>query len=110
MFNGWRDDIAISSNVENATVKVNGVVQGQTPCKARVKRQDSEIVEVSKAGYVSKRVYLDTEPSAWVVGDVACLLFLFPVPLLVDLCTGAWKDVTPDSENVILVPNGYKMK
>lgn len=110
VFNGYRDKISVSCNEPEAHVCVNGVEVGKAPCDVKVKRTDEQIVEVRKQGFRSRRIYLETTPSAWIVGDVACLFVLFPVPLVVDMVCGTWKDVSPDAEYVHLVPFNYKEK
>lgn len=73
--NGKTQSVSINSNVSDADIKVNGVKVGKTPFTGALERSSKAIVEVSKDGYESKTVTLDTafEPIFWgniIVGGV----------------------------------------
>jgi len=73
--NGKAQTITINSNVSDAQVTLNGEIAGRTPFTGLVKRNSHAVVTVSKDGYVSKTVTLDTaiEPIFWgnvIIGGV----------------------------------------
>lgn len=67
--------VTINSNVEDAQITVNGVPVGKTPFTGPILRNSKTVVGVSKDGYVTKNVTLDTsiEPIFWgniIIGGV----------------------------------------
>jgi len=73
--NGKVQTVAINSNVSGAKVTVNGVQVGETPFTGSLVRSNKTVVTVSKDGYESKTVTLDTaiEPIFWgniIIGGV----------------------------------------
>jgi hypothetical protein len=65
--NGDNQRLAITSNVEGASVEVNGNKVGQTPFDGAIKRGSDTTVTLKKEGYKSKTVILSTsiEPIFW---------------------------------------------
>lgn len=67
--------VTINSNIEDAQITVNGVPVGKTPFTGPILRDSKTVVSVSKDGYVTKTVTLDTaiEPIFWgniIIGGV----------------------------------------
>ena len=58
--NGDNQRLAITSNVEGASVEVNGNKVGQTPFDGAIKRGSDTTVTLKKEGYKSKTVILST--------------------------------------------------
>jgi len=67
IINGKRQIVSINSNVAGAQVTVNGMPVGQTPFAGQVERSSKAIVQLSKEGYVTKTMTMDTtfEPIFW---------------------------------------------
>jgi hypothetical protein len=97
--NGQAQTITINSNVSDAQVTVNGVIAGRTPFTGMVKRAGQTVVSVSKDGYVTKTITLDTsiEPIFWgniIIGGV--------VGSTTDLATGSMYKYAPGTIQVDL--------
>ena len=99
LVNGKHDDVRVNSNVTSATVKVDGVVKGVTPCTIEVKRKGGQVLSVEKAGYETYQARLESSCSGWVVGNI---LLGGIIGLGVDCITGAVVDVEPDEVNAIM--------
>lgn len=99
--NGKYDDVNVSSNVAGATVRVDGMEKGKTPCVVEVKRTAGQTMTVEKDGYDTHSTQLTASASGWVFGN---LLFGGLIGLFVDAATGSWVDVEPDTVNATLVP------
>ena len=67
IINGKNQIVSINSNVRDANITVNGLALGKTPFTGEMIRGDKTIVTVSKEGYISKTVTLNTEfePIFW---------------------------------------------
>lgn len=99
--NGKYDDVNVSSNVTGATVKVDGLEKGKTPCNVEVKRTGGQVLTVEKAGYETHSTQLTTSISGWLFGN---LLLGGIIGLAVDAASDSWADVEPDSVNANLTP------
>lgn len=99
--NGRHDEIAIRSSVPGSSVFVDGVEKAKTPCTVDVKRTSSHSIEIKQDGYHTYQLETNTFGSWWLLGNVVVggLIGLF-----VDICTGAWADVTPDEIDATLTP------
>jgi hypothetical protein len=67
LVNGSSQSVSINSNVSDAQVTWNGAPIGKTPLTTQVKRASSAQLTVSKDGYETKTITLDTsiEPIFW---------------------------------------------
>lgn len=101
IINGRHDTVNVSSNVTGANVRVDGMERGKTPCTVEVRRTPGQVLTVEKQGYETHSTQLTTATSGWVFGNIAAggLIGLF-----VDMVTGSWMDVEPDSVNATLTP------
>jgi hypothetical protein len=106
---GTRQDVNINSNPQPAEVHIyegNGgpggpeVGGGRTPMGVSLARDKTYTVVVSAAGYQEVRVRIDKGFNLWVLGNLCCGGILGGV---IDLVTGAWYKLEPDSIAVTLV-------
>ena len=68
--NGTHQDVLINSNVEGATVKVDGVPYGKTPLQTELKRTTGHVVQLSAEGYETAAVVVHNEMSWWFAGNI----------------------------------------
>lgn len=99
--NGKYDDVNVSSNVTGATVKVDGMEKGKTPCVVEVRRTAGQTMTVEKKGYETHSTQLTASASGWLFGNIFAGGI---IGLFVDAATGSWVDVEPDSVNANLTP------
>ena len=100
---GKTQQVTIDSNVEGATVLVNGNEREQTPFTGLIERSSSTTVTLKKKGYKRKSVTLDTtfEPIFWgniIVGGV--------IGSTTDASTGAMYKYAPSTINIDLIKEG----
>lgn len=100
---GSTEQVSINSNVNGAEVNVNGVLVGKTPFTGKIKRGSSTAVSVSKPGFETKTVTLDTsiEPIFWgniIIGGV--------LGSTTDLATGSMYKYSPATIQIDLVKAG----
>lgn len=65
MINGSAQRITIDSNVQGADIYFNGKPLGTTPFTGVVPRGNDSVITISKSGYVSKTVVLNTSIDPW---------------------------------------------
>ena len=100
---GSRQPLNVTSNVDGANVSINGVVVGQTPFHGMVERKKHATLMVSKEGYSSKSMILNTEiESAFWVN----ILTGGPFGSTTDYASGSMWKVGPNTYNVDLMPRG----
>ncbi|MEI7841748.1 MAG: PEGA domain-containing protein [Gallionellaceae bacterium] len=70
--NGKKQVVTINSNVTEADVTVNGKPVGKTPFTGEIERASKALVQVSKEGFETKIITMDTsfEPIFW--GNILC--------------------------------------
>ena len=73
--NGKQQIVSINSNVADAEITANGLPVGKTPFTGNLARSNKTIIQVSKDGFVTKSITLDTnmEPMFWgniIIGGV----------------------------------------
>lgn len=101
VFSGTTQAVSIDSNVQGASVAIDGNVVGVTPFAGKIQRRKDSIALVSKAGYTSQPVALSTTFNplsiisivCWDLGTTDCL-------------TGACWEYAPSSYYVNLRPAG----
>jgi hypothetical protein len=104
VFSGTSQAISIDSNIQGASIAIDGNVIGVTPFAGKVPRRKDSIAIISKAGYASQPVALSTtfNPLAivsilcWDLGTTDCL-------------TGACWEYAPASYYVNLRPAGSSL-
>lgn len=101
VINGRTQDIGISSNPAGATIKVDGITKGMTPCNLLLKRNESHTVTIEKEGYHPASATLTKSCSGWVWGNV---LIGGLVGLGVDAITGGMWTLEPENVQVNLSP------
>lgn len=93
IFSGSSDEVTILSSPDDADVYINGMRYGSTPMIVSLAKGNTYYVELRKEGYDSRKVIITSEVGiGWVVLDVIAGL----VPLVIDIATDAWSELTPD--------------
>jgi hypothetical protein len=104
IFHGSTDTVAVTSNVDRATVHVDGAAVSQTPGHVEVSSSHPHTVSVRAPGYREASATINTEVGAgWVVLDCLWLVVgVVPgvIALVVDGASGDWKEA--DTERVHL--------
>ena len=67
---GDNQTVSILSNVKGADIYVNGQMIGQTPYTGPVERADETTVTLSKNGYESKTMTMNTQLEPWFWGNI----------------------------------------
>jgi hypothetical protein len=97
---GGRDqNIKITSNPAGATVLVDGQAVGQTPADVKLCRKTEHQVEVAYPGCETAQMTIHRKLNPWVFGN---LVVGGPIGLIVDVCTDATHQLTPDEIKVQL--------
>ena len=99
IINGKNQIVSINSNVRDANITVNGLALGKTPFTGEMIRGDKTIVTVSKEGYISKTVTLNTEfePIFW--GNIIVGGFFGSTT---DAVTGSMYKFSPNTLQIVL--------
>ena len=91
------DTIIVDSDPQGAKIKVDSIPIGKTPMQARVERDGSSIVTVSKKGFKDRHIVTESSLSTgWLIWDAVSCIWALCIPLVVDAVSGAWYDVDPD--------------
>lgn len=99
LFNSGQEDVAMSSEPNEAEVFVDGSRVGQTPVTLELDNQATHTVTFRKEGYQEATCQIGTSVGAgYVVLDVLGGL----VPVIIDAATGKWKSMDKGSCNVTL--------
>lgn len=70
IFKGSDQEVSIDSNVKGAEISLNGATIGTTPFHGKIKRQSGAKLILSKAGYESKTILLDTNVEPLFFGNI----------------------------------------
>lgn len=70
IFKGSEQEITIDSNVQGAELSLNGEKIGTTPFQGKIKRSSDAHLTVSKPGYESKEIILDTSIEPVFLGNI----------------------------------------
>ncbi len=103
IMNGSKDKVNVASDPAGASIVVNGMKVGQTPAVLQLKRGESHILEISKAGYNKYTVTTGKSITGWLWGNIVCGGL---IGLAIDLGTGNAYDVDPDNIIANLDPKG----
>jgi hypothetical protein len=97
---GSRDQkVKITSNPAGAAVVVDGQPQGATPAAVDLSRKTEHQVAISYPGCETAQMTIRRQLNPWMFGN---LLLGGPVGLIVDVCTGATHQLSPDEITVQL--------
>ena len=101
---GARDQhVKITSNPVGATVLVDGQPVGQTPADVKLCRKTEHNVEVAYPGYDTAQTTIHRKLNPWLFGNI---LVGGPLGLVVDICTDATHNLSPDEINLQLKNEG----
>ena len=100
---GSSQSIAINSNVDGASISLNGAPLGKTPFVGVVPRSKNNVLRISKSGYKTRTVILNTQVESvfWVN-----LLSGGPLGSTTDYASGSMWQIAPSTYNVDLAPSG----
>ncbi len=97
---GSRDQkVKITSNPAGAAVVVDGQPQGATPAAVDLSRKTEHQVTLSYPGCETAQMTIRRQLNPWLFGN---LVLGGPVGLIVDVCTGATHQLSPDEITVQL--------
>jgi len=100
---GHTQEVTVESYPPDATVAVDGRVQGKTPLTLRLERDEPGMMLVSKSGYTPTTVHLSKRFNPWVWGNF--ILFPLFIPgMVTDGVSGAMHEYRPDAFSVRLHP------
>ena len=99
VLSGKKQNINVDSNVQGASVYINGVKVGVTPFSGQIDRTQTANLRVSKEGYRDKSLELNVgiEPVFW-----ANIISGGPFASTTDYSTGSMWRVTPNIYNIDL--------
>ena len=98
LFTGTTQSVQINSVPSGASIQVNGIDRGQTPMPVTLKKGSTgQMVTLSKDGYEKNSFVPQT-----CFNGIALLNTIFPLPWIIDACTGAMYKYDPDSYNIQL--------
>ena len=92
--------IGVSSSPIKATVKVDGLLKGETPLTLEIKRKKGGTVRIEKEGYEPAEIIITKKMSGWIFGNI---IFGGIPGLIIDLIIGGTYTLIPESINVTLV-------
>lgn len=101
VINGRTQDVGISSNPAGATVTVDGINKGVTPCNLLLKRNESHTITIEKEGYQPASATVSKGVSGWIWGNV---LIGGLIGLGVDALTGGMWTLEPENVQVNMSP------
>lgn len=102
ILSGSSDEISLSSEPSGAKVLINGINEGKTPIKLKLKKGKEYAIEFVKDGYENKTFRLSYSLGVgWLVADILLTWFL---GVLVDAVTGAWNSFDTDTYKANLEP------
>jgi hypothetical protein len=100
LFRGDTQQISVNSNVESADVAIDGVIVGRTPFAGNVSKGDGKMLTVSKAGYQTKTVPMNTSIETLFWGNI---IFGGLLGSTTDAATGSMYKYAPNAFVVDLV-------
>ncbi|MBM3712535.1 MAG: PEGA domain-containing protein [Actinobacteria bacterium] len=105
ILHGTDQEISISSSPDGALVIIKTfggvkVIEGTTPLKATLKREDEYKVSVIKEGYEDNEIIIKNSTSAAVWGNILCGGI---IGLIIDFSNGAAYELEPETIHVDLI-------
>jgi PEGA domain len=102
-------NVKITSNPVGAAVLVDGQPSGSTPTTVKLCRKTEHHVEIAYPGCERAQVTIARHINPWLFGNI---ILGGPIGLVVDICTDATHNLSPDEVNVQLhaakePPKGY---
>ena len=91
---GTSQEVAVNSSPSEATVKVNGMLRGQTPVTLDLKRNKSHTIRIELEGYQPYNVILRRGVNGWVFGNI---IFGGLIGLVIDAVDGAIYTIKPNT-------------
>ena len=99
IIHGTRQSVMVTSTPP-ATVKLDGVVQGESPLKLQLRRGDrTQEVKLEKEGCQPSSVSVVRKFSAWYIGNI---VFGGAIGIIVDAADGAMWRRAPESVDILL--------
>jgi len=103
---GGTQIITINSTPEKANISIQpSKVEAVTPAKIVLSRRSSYVVNINKNGFKPESISIESSASSSLWRNA---IWIHPIGwiigVIVDLSTGAGKDLTPESINVKLTP------
>ena len=98
---GKTQTVTINSNVRDGEITINGMPIGRTPFTGLIERGSHTSVTVSKEGYLSKTVTLNSDMEPWFWGNIVLGGLLGSTT---DASTGAMYKYAPATIEVDLEP------
>jgi hypothetical protein len=93
VFKGSKQEVRFVAVPEGSDVRIDSQYAGETPTTAKVDRNTSQNIVVSKDGFANQYVKVQRHPDVpWWIWDIAtCSVpILLCIPLAVDALSGAW--------------------
>ena len=93
IFKGGKQEVRFVAVPERSDVRVDNQYVGETPTTARVDRNSSQNIKVSREGFSDQYVRVQRHPDTpwWVWDILTCAVpVLLCIPLGVDALSGAW--------------------
>jgi len=100
---GSSQTVNISSEPAGAKISLNNGTVLTTPSSAKLKRNKDYIVTISKEGYQTQSIPLNSVLSGWLAGNI---IFGGIIGGGVDLASGAAYTLTPENISISLTPLG----
>ncbi|MBS1493783.1 MAG: PEGA domain-containing protein [Bacteroidetes bacterium] len=89
LFSGSNSEITLDSEPQGAKVLVNGVNEGSTPLKIKLKKGKDYVIDFVKDGFQKKSMRMSYGLGAgWLILDILCGL----IGVIVDAATGNWNE------------------
>jgi hypothetical protein len=101
---GAHDELKVISTPSGADVALSSGERGVTPVAFVKRRRDNFQVTISKPGYISQTVRVESRASGSGAAATAGNLALGGIGVAVDAGTGAWNSLYPNPVSVQLVP------
>ena len=102
LFKGTQEEVALSSDPTGAAVYVNGNMKGTTPLHLKLISKETYTIEFRKDGYQPQTVTITNRVGTkWVILDVLGGL----APVIVDVATGSWYQLDPNTAHAVLEPS-----
>jgi uncharacterized protein YceK len=99
--NGTSQTIAVNTEPPGATLKIDDGSVWTTPTQVKLKRKNDYIFTISKEGYQTQIIPINSVLSGWLVGNI---VFGGIIGGGIDAATGAAYTLTPEKVTISLTP------